>query len=419
VLRYSAGMGKNVADRETIAIDEAQRRILAACAVLPARAHPLDQACGLFLAERVVASADSPRFDTSAMDGFAVQAADLHLATFDHPVRLPVGGEIPAGEPATVSVAPGVAVRIMTGAEIPIGADAVVPFELVRELPGSAEFVQPIPEGANLRRSGEDVRAGDLLLEPGLRLVPGHLGLIAGDGRAEVVTHPRPRVALITTGDELVEPGIALEPGQIWDSNSSMLGALMEQFGGALVARERVPDDAVALAAALNQAAARADLVVTVGSASRGDHDVFAQVAEPGIEAALWDVRIKPGRPLVFGSIRGVPLIGLPGNPVAAFVSAVQFARPAIVTMLGRFDVDPPTVPARVEESFANPGGRRTFARVVLEQDRDGFVARLAGPQNVANLRTLSRADGLLVIPETTSHVEPGSVLDVQMIADL
>jgi molybdopterin molybdotransferase len=409
-------MGNRDAVRETVTVDEARRRILTACPVRAPRAHLLADARGLVLAEQIVAGGDSPRFNAAAMDGFAVRAADLRLATSGLPVRLAVAGEVAAGDSTHLSLGAGAAIRIMTGAEIPPGADAVVPFELAREHAEFVEFPQPVPEGANLRRAGEDVRAGDVLLEPGTRLLPGHLGLLAADGRAEVMAHPRPRVAVIATGDELVEPGKALEPGQIWDSNSVMLIALVEQFGGTVVSRARVPDEVDALHSALHRAAVQSDLIVTVGSASRGDRDIYAALSGLEVEISLWDVRLKPGRPLVFGSVRGVPLIGLPGNPVAAFISAALFVRPAIVTMLGRLDIDPPAVPARVAEAISNPGGKRTIARMVLEQDDRGFVARLAGPQNVANLRTLGHSDGLLVVPESLDRVESGSVLDVILV---
>jgi molybdopterin molybdotransferase len=412
-------MGNRDAERETVTVDEARRRILTVCPVRAPRAHLLADARGLVLAEPIVAGGDSPRFNAAAMDGFAVRAADLRRATSGLPVRLMVAGEVAAGDSTRLSLGAGAAIRIMTGAEIPPGADAVVPFELVREHAEFVEFPHPVPEGANLRRAGEDVRAGDVLLEPGTRLLPGQLALLAADGRAEVIAHPRPRVAVIATGDELVEPGEALEPGQIWDSNSVMLIALVEQFGGTVVARARVPDEVDALHSALKRAAVESDLIVTVGSASRGDRDIYAALSGPEVDISLWDVRLKPGRPLVFGSVRGVPLIGLPGNPVAAFVSAALFVRPAIVTMLGRLDIDPSAVPARVAEAISNLGGKRTIARVVLEQDDRGFVARLAGPQNVANLRTLGRADGLLVVPESLERVESGSVLDVILVEAL
>jgi molybdopterin molybdotransferase len=354
------------------------------------------------------------------MDGYAVQAGDVRAASPAHPVQLPVIGAIAAGAQSDLSVVAGTAVRIMTGARCPAGADAVVPFELVREQADRIEVTRPLPFGANIRRSGEDIAEGSGLLTIGTRLLPTHLALLAAEGFESATVIPRPRVAIIATGDEVVPPGQALEPGQIWDSNSAMVTGLVEQFGGEIVSSILVPDEPAGLLSILrHQAADGVDLILTVGGASRGDRDVLAEIAGDGIELDFWNVQMKPGRPLVFGVVDGVPLIGLPGNPAAAFVSAVQFLRPAIVAMLGRLDIVPPMVSARVAESIPNPGGRRNYVRVKLDMDGSENTARLAGSQNVANMLTLSKADGLLVIPESMSQVEPGALLDVQVIREL
>jgi molybdopterin molybdotransferase len=296
----------------------------------------------------------------------------------------------------------------------------VVPFEQVHELADRIEVTAPLASGANIRRTGEDISDGAALLTIGTRLLPTHLALIAAEGIESISVIPRPRVAIVATGDEVVPPGQALEAGQIWDSNSAMVATLVEQFGGEVVATTLVPDEpAVLLSVLRRQAADGLDLILTVGGASQGDRDVLTEIAADGIALDFWYVQMKPGRPLVFGTVDGVPLIGLPGNPAAAFVSAVQFARPAIVVMLGRLDIMPPRVFARVTESMPNPGGRRNYVRVSLDIDGPEIVARLAGPQNVANLLTLSKADGLLVIPESMSRVEPGALLDVQVLRDL
>ena len=406
--------------RETIAVDEAIRRILIRCGALSPQSTRLHEARGLVLADDTIATSHSPRFDTAAMDGYAVQSTDVRAASPDHPVRLLVIGAIAAGAHSDLRVATGTAVRIMTGAKCPAGADTVVPFEQVRELADRIEVTAPLSSGANIRRTGEDIAEGSALLTIGTRLLPTHLALIAAEGIESVSVIPRPRVAIVATGDEVVPPGQALEAGQIWDSNSAMLTTLVEQFGGEVVATILVPDEPVVLLSVLRrQAADGLDLILTVGGASQGDRDVLAEIAADGIALDFWNVQMKPGRPLVFGTVDGVPLIGLPGNPAAAFVSAAQFARPAIVVMLGRLDIMPPTVSARVAESIPNPGGRRNYVRVKLDMDGPAIVARLAGPQNVANMLTLSKTDGLLVIPESTSLIEPGALLDVQVLRDL
>lgn len=406
--------------REILSVDEAVSRILARIGAMPARSVPLAGARGLVLAEEIVAGSNSPRFNTSAMDGYAVRHADIQVAAPERPVRLPVRGAIAAGMAATPTVTPGSAVRIMTGAECPAGTELVIPFELVTERAGEIEIPSPLPAGANIRRAGEDITAGSPLLAPGTRLCPAHLALIAAEGRADVTVIPRPRVAIVATGDELVPPGTALEPGQIWDSNSVMLAALLEQFGAVVVSMALVADEpAVVLDAVRKQVADAADLVLTIGGASRGDRDVLAEIAGSDFQIECWDVLMKPGRPLVVGRVGDIPLVGLPGNPAAAFVSAIQFLRPAMLRMLGRRDIAAPVVFARVAESISNPGGRRTFVRVVLDSDESGVVARSAGAQNVANLATLARADGLLIVPEAMSVVEPGAQLAVHVLRDL
>jgi molybdopterin molybdotransferase len=406
--------------RESLTVDVAVRRILIRCGALPPRSISLRGARGLVLAVDIYATLHSPRFDTSAMDGYAVQAGDARAASPAHPVQLPVIGAIAAGVQSDLSVVAGTAVRIMTGARCPVGADAVVPLELVREHADRIEVTTPLPFGANIRRTGEDIAEGSALLTIGTRLLPTHLALLAAEGMESATVIPRPRVAIIATGDEVVPPGQALEPGHIWDSNSAMVTGLVEQFGGEIASSILVPDEPAGLLSILrHQAADGVDLILTVGGASRGDRDVLAEIAGDGIELDFWNVQMKPGRPLVFGVVDGVPLIGLPGNPAAAFVAAVQFLRPAIVAMLGRLDIVPPMVSARVAESIPNPGGRRNYVRVKLDMDGFENTARIAGPQNVANILTLSKADGLLVIPESMSQVEPGALLDVQVIREL
>ena len=401
-------------------MDEAVRRILANISALPARRVPLREARGLVLAERIVAGSDSPRFDTAAMDGYAVRASDMRGAVDGHPLRLAITGAITAGAHGDVRIAPGTAIRIMTGAQCPAGANVVLPFELAQEHGNWIEAQANLAAGANIRRAGEDYRAGEALLESGARLSPAHLAIIAAEGYASLGVVPRPRVALIATGDELVPPGQTLASGQIRDSNSCMVTGLIEQFGGEIACPEIVTDDSGALLASLRRHAADdVDLIVTIGGASRGDRDVLTEIGSDDAQLAFWDVRMKPGRPLVCGRIDGVPVIGLPGNPAAAFVSAVQFVRPAVLALLGQTNILPPVISAAVAEPVFNAGGRRNFVRVTLEQDTTGLRARLAGPQNAANLLTLSRADGLLVIPETMDHVEPGMRLDVQLIRDL
>jgi molybdopterin molybdotransferase len=419
-LRYSDGMERSGHRRENLTVEEAVRRILLGCQVLPERAASLREARGLVLARDIVAQSPSPRFDTAAMDGYAVQHADVRGASPEQPVHLGVVGSISAGEGTPTAVAPGTANRVMTGAVCPEDADVVIPLELVEFRDDQIVVSQPFPAGTNIRRTGEDIAVGTVVVERGTMLGPAHLAAIAAEGHETIEVFPRPRVAVIATGDELVRPGHALEPGQIWDSNSVMVAALIEQFGGEVVMSGSVPDEPKTVLAVLRREAADgADLIVTIGGASLGDRDVLTELATDAVALECWSIAMKPGKPLVYGQIDGAMVIGLPGNPAAAFVSAIQFLRPAIVTLLGRLDIDPPTIVASATEAIANPGGRRNYLRVTLDLDASGHSARLAGPQNVANLATLSRAEGLLIIPAGIERVEPGARCDVQIIRSL
>ena len=419
-LRYSDDMERSKHRRHTLTVEEAVRRILLGCQVLPERAVPLREARKLVLARDVVAQSPSPRFDTAAMDGYAVQHADVRGASPERPVHLGVVGSVAAGVRDAAAVAPGTAVRIMTGAPCPEDADVVIPFELVEVRDDLIVVSQPFSAGVNIRRTGEDIAVGSIVVESGTMLGPAHLAAIAAEGHETIEVMPRPRVAVIATGDELVRPGQALEPGQIWDSNSVMVAALVEQFGGEVALSGSVPDEPGAVLDELRREAAEgADLMITIGGASLGDRDVLTELASDMVALDCWNIAMKPGKPLVYGQIDGAVVIGLPGNPAAAFISAVQFVRPVIATMLGRLDIDPPTVVARATESVTNSGGRRNYLRVTLEVEESGYVARLAGPQNVASLATLSRAEGLLIVPEGIERVEAGERFDVQIIRTL
>lgn len=409
-----------------VGVDEARERILAAFAPLPPVSLPIVEALGLVLAEEIVAAAPVPPFPNSAMDGFAVRAADTVGASGEHPVRLRVAGEAPAGSAPAHRVEPGTALRIMTGAPIPDGADAVVRFEETDEVDdpagrsrGTGETVavrRAARPGENVRPAGEDVAVGDRVLAAGTALRPAEIGVLAALARVVVAVHRRPRVAILATGDEVVDPGAELGPGQIRNSNSPMVAALVRRCGGEPILLGVARDTTAELRAKL-AAARQADLIVTSGGVSAGDYDVVKHVLRAEGTVDVWQVRIKPGKPLAFGRVGGVPLIGLPGNPVAAAVAFEQFARPAIRRQLGHRDLGIPTVPARLLDRVENPGGRRHFVRVRVEADGlGGYVARVAGSQGAGVLTSLTLANGLLVVPEDLAVAEPGTVLPVQML---
>jgi molybdopterin molybdotransferase len=406
-----------------LGVDEARERILDAFAPLPAGSWPLVEALGRVLAVDVYAQADLPPFANAAMDGFAVRSADTTGAAREAPVRLAVVGQAAAGFPPDATVGAGTAVRIMTGAPLPTGADAVVRFEETDE----AERLGPRTREVEIRRAarpdeyvrlpGEDVRAGAIVLRAGARLRPPEIGLLAALGRAQVTVHRRPKVGVIATGDELCPLGETPRPSQIPDSNGPMIAAYVAACGGEPVplgiARDE-PDDLRARLAA----AGDVDLLLTTGGVSVGDFDIVKDVLREDGRIELWRVRLKPGKPLAFGRIGGRPLLGLPGNPVAAAVAFVLFAQPAILRLLGRArtDLDLPTVEARLLDRIENRGGRRHYARVRVRPGAAGWEARLAGPPGAGAISSLAAANGLLVIPEETAVAEPGEVYPVLML---
>jgi molybdopterin molybdotransferase len=406
-----------------VSVDEARERILAVFGPLPAMDFPIVDALGLVLAEDIIADRPLPPFANSAMDGFAVRAVDTAGASPGSPVWLRVTGEAPAGSAATMCVEPGTAVRIMTGAPVPSGADAVVRFEDTdeaekadRRVEGDVAVYRAAKPAANIRPAGEDVAAGSRVLAAGASLRPAEIGMLAALGRTHVAVHRRPRVAILATGDEVVDPGAPLGPGQIRNSNSSIVAAMVRRVGGDPILLGVARDTTAELRAKLAEAR-QADLIVTTGGVSTGDYDFVKHVLRMDGGIDLWQVRIKPGKPLAFGHIGGVPLLGLPGNPVAAAVAFEQFARPAIRKLLGHADLGIPTVQATLLDRIENPGGRRHFVRVRVEPaGPGGYTARVVGSQGAGVLTSLVLGNGLLIVPEDVAVAEPGRVFAVQML---
>lgn len=406
-----------------IDVDEARSRILAAFRALPMVRVPCAEAMGSVLAVDVIAGTSVPAFANAAMDGFAVRAEDTIGATPDAPVILRVIAEAAAGHTCTAAVTPGTAVRIMTGAPVPDGADAVVRFEetdeatgTLRRGPGDLVAMRTaVRAGENVRPVGEDVRSGETVLIAGTRVRPAEIGVLATLNRTHVTVHRRPRVGVLATGDEIVDPGQPLGPGQIRNSNGPMIAAMIARCGGEVVSLGAASDQAADLRAHLLQAK-DLDLLLTTGGVSVGDYDLVKQILQAEGRIDLWEVRIKPGKPLAFGWLGETPVLGLPGNPVAAAVAFEQFARPAIRRMLGHRVLDIPTITARLEGRIENRGGRRHYVRVAVTTTPDGYVARVAGGQGSGVLSTLAKANGLLVIPEHLPAAEDGALLPVQML---
>ncbi|WP_285729884.1 gephyrin-like molybdotransferase Glp [Nocardiopsis sp. ATB16-24] len=379
----------------------------------------LIQAHGTVLAEAITSPVSLPGFDNSSMDGYAVHAADLAPATPESPVRLPVVADIPAGDPSPTAVLPGMCARIMTGAPMPSGADAVVPVEWTDGGTTRMTVDRPVKVGNAVRRAGDDVVEGTTVLHPGVRIGPGEMGILAAVGRRSVPAYPRPRVVVLSTGEELVEPGHPLGPGQIWESNSFMVAAAALEAGCEVHRHGFVGDDPETVLDTLEGLLVRADIVVTTGGVSMGAHDVVKQVLTRQGTVEFTQVAMQPGKPQGFGTIGPdrTPIITLPGNPVSAFVSFQIFVRPALRKLRG-LDPDPlPSTRATLTSPVASPKGRRSYLRAVLEESPHGRGADAtvspAFHQGSHQLSALAGANALVVVPEEVTEVVAGTSVQV------
>jgi molybdopterin molybdotransferase len=395
-----------------LSLDDALARLLAHAARTGSERVPLTDAAGRVLAEpRIVAAVDVPPFANSSMDGFALRAADA-------PGTLRVGAEVAAGVATLPAVEPGTAARIMTGAPIPPGADAVVPLEDVTETDGVISVGAPVASGAFVRPAAHDTRAGDEVVLSG-PLTPARLAVLASLGLGEVELLRKPVVAILSTGDELVEPGHALEAGQIHDANGVALAAAVADAGGEPLLLPRVGDDPVAIERVLRAAAASADLVVTSGGVSVGRHDHVRAVLERAGALDFWRIAVQPGKPLAVGELAGTTVIGLPGNPVSALVTFELFVRPFVRAMLGLAGDGRARVRAVSSERMPKDHGRRAFLRVVLGAAEGGFAARPAGGQQSSQLRPMADANALLVVPEGAEAAEAGVAYEAIILEPL
>jgi molybdopterin molybdotransferase len=395
-----------------VPLDQARALVLEACGPLPAVEVPLAAALGCISSEPVVSAESVPPFANTAMDGYAVRAADTAAA----PVRLRVVGTLPAGTAPTTPVGPGEAIRIMTGAPVPEGADAIVMVErTLLEVDGSEVTVEVAARpGDHVRPAGDDIRPGQEVVTAGTLLGAGHLGVLASVGVDRVRVHRRPRVGVLSTGDELVTGAGPLAPGQIRDSNRVALLALLHGAGCEGVDLGVVADDEAAIAAAIRAGVTDCDALLTSGGVSVGDYDYVKAVLD-GLGDMRWmQVAIKPAKPFAFGTVEGVPVFGLPGNPVSSMVSFELFARPALRRMQGHAEAVPPGVPAVAGEDLPRrPDGKTHFARVVLRLGPDGrHHARSAGGQGSHQLAAMAAANALAVLPDGDG-VAAGQVVTV------
>ncbi|MCZ4492291.1 MAG: molybdopterin molybdotransferase MoeA [Conexibacter sp.] len=380
-------------------IDEARATLLAAARPLPSVDVRVPEALGLMLAEDVVAAGDVPAFANSAMDGFAVREGPSNR-------RLRVVGESRAGTPFTGEVHDGEAVRISTGAALPAGADAVLQIELIEVDGDEIVLGDAVAARRNVRDAGSDLRAGTRVLAAGTRLGPAELGVAIGAGRINVHVTPRPRVAILTTGDELMEPGTPLQPGQIHDSNGPTLAALASRAGAEVVGRGHAVDDPEATRAVIAQALDEADVVILAGGVSVGPHDhVKGALTELGVRELLWRVALRPGKPTWLGERDGKLVLGLPGNPVSAYVTFLLFARPALAALAGA-DPSVPRTSAPLAVALPRHPDRDEMVRV--HRDADGRVAP-TGPQDSHVLSSLLGADALALVPRGDGELPAGT----------
>jgi molybdopterin molybdotransferase len=412
---------------QMISVDEALENILRHITPLDSEMIPITEALDRVLAEDVKSSSNIPPFANSAMDGYAVRAQDIATATPKSPVGLGVIADVPAGAVPDRPVEPGTAARIMTGAPVPPGSDAVVPFELTSEGRGEVQpaegqvvIYEPVRAGDNVRDAGEDIREGQVVLKVGHVLRPPDVGVLAAMGYPRVRVFRRPRVAILATGDELVDVSEPITPGKIRNSNEYASIALVQRYGGVPVplgiARDTAEDLTIKIRGGLAQ---KVDLFLTSAGVSVGDFDMVKNVLAAEGEMHFWQVAIKPGKPLAFGSVANVPLLGLPGNPVAAMVASEVFARPAILKLGGHANWEKPSLRAILDEDAHN-SGRRHFMRARVRWERDGYHVTTRGSgvqvQGSGILSSLVWANGLVVVPEEVTYVQAGSSVDVWML---
>lgn len=396
-----------------LTVAEARERVLARFEPLPPVEVPVSRAAGLVSAQDLSAPHSLPRFDNSAMDGYAVRAADTQAS--GNPVSLRLVGEVRAGDPGELVVEPGTAARIMTGAPVPPGADAIIPVEETEEVGEQVVLRAEAAPGRHVRPAGDDIRTGQVVIPAGLELGAGELAVAASLGLSPLEVHRGPRVAVAVTGDELVEPEEEPAPGQIRDSNSLALRTMVEEAGGEVVSVCRVPDDINETRRLFAAAAQDAEMVVSSGGVAVGRYDFVKDVVEDlgGIE--MWRVAMQPGRPVVLGHLRSTPFLGLPGNPVSIHVGFEQFVRPAIRKMRRCRSLLRPVVTAELTEAVHKPPGRLHFVRVRLVCEPEGWLAIPTGPQGSHVQSSLVNCHGVARFPLEATELAAGAPVEVEV----
>ncbi|HEY9564442.1 MAG TPA: gephyrin-like molybdotransferase Glp [Nocardioides sp.] len=399
---------------ELISVRDHLDRVLDTIRPLGIYEQTLLDACGLPTAEDVVAPMPLPAFDNSAMDGYAVNQLDVVDASPDHPIHLPVVGELGAGQSRILALSPGTAVKIMTGAPVPSGATAVVPYEWTDRGVAQVQISKAPKPGQHIRRAGEDIEKGDVLISAGSVLGPRHVGLLAAVGRATISARPKPRVVIMSTGTELRDPGTPLGHDSIYDSNSYMLAAAVRAVGGIPYRVGPVPDERKVFTEALRDQLVRADLVVTSGGVSEGDYDVVKESLKSVGHVWFGGVAMQPGKPQGFGLIgdERTPIFTLPGNPVSSYVSFQVFVLPAIRKLMGCRVLERPTHTARLTHGLSSPEGKTQFVRASY----DSRTATPVGGNGSHLIGDLADSNALIVVPPEQTSLAPGSSVEVMLL---
>jgi len=417
-----------------ISVEQALEKILSCVDVLEEEQVPILDSPGQVLAEDIYSSINIPPLDNAAMDGYAVKSGDTYGASLESPRFLRVIDTVIAGSISEREVEPGTAIRIMTGAPVPKGADSVVKFEdtdeTQRKKPSTEQSITEIgilckvEAGLNVRRAGEDIAMGSIVSKKGTVIRPAEVGVLASLGRSKVMVIRRPVVAILATGNELVDINQPLPAGKIYNSNTYSVAALIQRYGGVPKILGIALDSEESLVTRLRQGL-DTDMLITTGGVSAGDYDIVKDILAKEGEITFWTVRMKPGKPLAFGTIKGIgktgetrsiPQLGLPGNPVSSMVTFELFARPAILKMMGKKNLTKPSVEAVIEEPVINSDGRRVYTRAVVEKRGGQYFARLTGPQGSGILTSMSQANGLVIVPEDKAGVKAGEVVQVMML---
>ena len=414
-------------EENMLSVEDARDKILGTVRKTEKVTIPVIDSLGLVLTDNVESTINIPPYDNSAMDGYAIRAEDVLEATPDNPTILNVIETIAAGQLPQENLKEATAARIMTGAPIPNGSNAVVPFEDTTEsetfFKGGTDKIGirvAVRENSDIRRAGGDVRLGQKVLNKGTTISSSVIAVLSSLGQDKVSVYRRPMVSIISTGDELLQPGNKPEPGKIFDSNTNGLIAAVIEAGGFPKTYGIVKDDLDALDCVLEDAA-QSDLVITSAGVSKGDYDVVKTALSNRGVLNFWSIRMRPAKPLAFGTLhrsdskKSTPLIGLPGNPVSSLVAFEQFCRPSIRKMLGKKFSNRPTITAYLTDTIRNYDGRRVYARVTIEKNEDGYLATTTGSQESNVLTSMALADGLAICPENVECQNPGDIVEVVM----